>query len=186
MIFRGSRYYYFLKFTGEKCIYNICSEKKKIKKSETENTVDSRGKPKASNLIPRQIQQIYNLLCLHPQKKERRLKPYSRRKMKIRTMKLREAHKSGDNGESSVCSILWSSNGEHIVTASSSDNSICIHDAVFPSNAPKSLRNHREGVTALALSPNSTCLASGSIDHSVKLYKFPGNYFVSLFSINAL
>lgn len=148
--------------------------------------MDSRGKPKASNLIPRQIQQIYNLLCLHPQKKERRLKPYSRRKMKIRTMKLREAHKSGDNGESSVCSILWSSNGEHIVTASSSDNSICIHDAVFPSNAPKSLRNHREGVTALALSPNSTCLASGSIDHSVKLYKFPGNYFVSLFSINAL
>ncbi|EYU38153.1 hypothetical protein ABFS82_04G141100 [Erythranthe guttata] len=97
--------------------------------------------------------------------------------MKIRTMKLREAHKSGENGESSLCSILWDSNADHIVTASSSDNSISIHDAVFQSNAPKFLRNHREGVTALALSPNSTCLASGSIDHSVKLYKFPGGDF---------
>ncbi|PIN06279.1 WD40 repeat protein [Handroanthus impetiginosus] len=97
--------------------------------------------------------------------------------MKIRTMKLREAHKSGDDGESSLCSILWAANGEHIVTASSSDNSICIHDVVSPSNAPKVLRNHREGVTALALSPNSTCLASGSLDHSVKLYKFPGGDF---------
>ncbi|GFP84537.1 WD repeat and hmg-box DNA-binding protein 1 [Phtheirospermum japonicum] len=97
--------------------------------------------------------------------------------MKIRTTKLREAHKSGENGESSSCSILWASIGDHIVTASSADNSICIHDAVLPSNAPKFLRNHREGVTALALSPNSTCLASGSLDHSVKLYKFPSGDF---------
>ncbi|KAL0463724.1 UNVERIFIED_CONTAM: hypothetical protein Slati_0260000 [Sesamum latifolium] len=97
--------------------------------------------------------------------------------MKIRTMKLREAHKRGDEGESSVCSILWASNGDHIVTASSSDNSICIHTVASPSNMPKFLRNHREGVTALALSPNSSCLASGSLDHSVKLYKFPGGDF---------
>ncbi|KAL3617829.1 hypothetical protein CASFOL_038150 [Castilleja foliolosa] len=97
--------------------------------------------------------------------------------MKIRTMKLREAHKIGENGESSLCSILWSSSGDHIVTASSADNSICIHDAVNPSNVPKFLRNHREGVTALALSPNSSCLASGSLDHSVKLYKFPSGEF---------
>lgn len=94
--------------------------------------------------------------------------------MKIRTMKLREAHVSGDDGESSLCSILWAADAAHIVTASSSDNAICIHDAASPSNAPKFLRNHGEGVTALALSPNSTCLASGSLDHSVKLYKFPG------------
>ncbi|KAK4383334.1 hypothetical protein Sango_2786500 [Sesamum angolense] len=97
--------------------------------------------------------------------------------MKIRTMKLREAHKRVDEGESSVCSILWASNGDYIVTASSSDNSICIHTVGSPSNMPKFLRNHREGVTALALSPNSTCLASGSLDHSVKLYKFPGGDF---------
>ncbi|KAL0430000.1 UNVERIFIED_CONTAM: hypothetical protein Sradi_0626000 [Sesamum radiatum] len=97
--------------------------------------------------------------------------------MKIRTMKLREAHKRGDEGESSVCTILWASNGDYIVTASSSDNSICIHTVASPSNMPKFLRNHREGVTALALSPNSTCLASGSLDHSVKLYKFPGGDF---------
>ncbi|CAA2976363.1 WD repeat and HMG-box DNA-binding 1 [Olea europaea subsp. europaea] len=96
--------------------------------------------------------------------------------MKIRTIKLREVHKS-DNGESSFCSLLWDHSGQHIVTASSSDNSICIHDALLPSNAPKILRNHREGVTALAISPNSTCLASGSVDHSVKLYKFPGGDF---------
>ncbi|KAK7843029.1 hypothetical protein CFP56_013160 [Quercus suber] len=29
------------------------------------------------------------------------------------------------------------------------------------------------GLLAVTISPNSTCLASGSIDHSVKLYKFP-------------
>ncbi|KAH6822323.1 transducin family protein / WD-40 repeat family protein [Perilla frutescens var. hirtella] len=97
--------------------------------------------------------------------------------MKIRTMKLRQAHKSGDNGETSLCSILWAADADHIVTASSSDNAICIHDVASPSNAPKFLRNHREGVTALALTPNSTCLASGSLDHSVKLYKFPGGDF---------
>ncbi|EPS71032.1 hypothetical protein M569_03722, partial [Genlisea aurea] len=97
--------------------------------------------------------------------------------MKIRTMKLREVHKNGDDCEPSFCSILWDSSGNHTVTASSGGNSICIHDAASPSNPTKILRNHREGVTSLALSPNSTCLASGSIDHSVKLYKFPGGEF---------
>lgn len=101
--------------------------------------------------------------------------------MKIRTMKLREAHKVPDEGEGggSMCSIVWDSSGDHIVTAASADNSICIHDVASPSSKPKLLRNHREGVTALALSPNSTCLASGSLDNSVKLYKFPGNVFAS-------
>ncbi|KAK4426922.1 hypothetical protein Salat_1461000 [Sesamum alatum] len=61
-----------------------------------------------------------------------------------------------------------------LLRASTSDNSICIHSVGSPSNMLSFLRNHREGVTALALSPNSTCLASGSLDHSVKLYKFPG------------
>ncbi|XP_051117098.1 protein ENHANCER OF LHP1 1 isoform X2 [Andrographis paniculata] len=99
--------------------------------------------------------------------------------MKIRTMKLLEAHKSADDGRGAMCSIAWSARGDHLVTASSADNSICIHDVSSPSNKPKCLRNHREGVTALALSPNSTCLASGSMDHSVKLYKFPGGEFES-------
>ncbi|VFQ80641.1 unnamed protein product [Cuscuta campestris] len=96
--------------------------------------------------------------------------------MKIRTIKLREAHKNGSGG-ASLCSILWDQSGEHLVTASTSDSSICIHDAIFPANPPKVLRNHRDGVTALALSSNSTCLASGSVDHSVKLYKFPSGEF---------
>ncbi|KAK2969699.1 hypothetical protein RJ640_004205 [Escallonia rubra] len=95
--------------------------------------------------------------------------------MKIRSMKLREAHRS--DGAASLCSILWDFQAHHIVTASSSDATIAVHDALAPSNSPQILRNHRDGVTALALSPNSTCLASGSIDRSVKLYKFPGGEF---------
>ncbi|KAL4562782.1 hypothetical protein LXL04_026812 [Taraxacum kok-saghyz] len=95
---------------------------------------------------------------------------------KIRSMKLRKAHKN--NGGSSYCTILWDLTAEHIVTASS-DASISIHDALLTSNTPRILRNHRDGVTTLALSPNSTCLASGSNDRSVKLYKFPGGEFES-------
>ncbi|XAR51253.1 hypothetical protein NMG60_11005824 [Bertholletia excelsa] len=95
--------------------------------------------------------------------------------MKIRSVKLREAHKT--DGVASFCSILWDLQADHIVTSSSSDTSICIHDTLLLSKPPKILRNHRDGVTALALSPNSTCLASGSVDHSVKLYKFPSGEF---------
>ncbi|KAJ6749212.1 WD REPEAT AND HMG-BOX DNA BINDING PROTEIN [Salix purpurea] len=100
--------------------------------------------------------------------------------MKVRSLKLREAHKSinGNNDNNpSFCSVLWDQQAHHLVTASSSDPSISIHDPLIPSNPPKILRHHRDGVTALALSPNSTCLASGSIDHSVKLYKFPSGEF---------
>ncbi|CAN1840054.1 Protein ENHANCER OF LHP1 1 [Linum perenne] len=100
--------------------------------------------------------------------------------MKIRTLKLREVHKPnayGANESSSFCSILWDNQARHLVTASSSDTGISIHDALLPSNTPKILRHHRDGVTALALSPNSTCLASGSVDNSVKLYKFPSGVF---------
>ncbi|GAB2289736.1 Protein ENHANCER OF LHP1 1 [Dionaea muscipula] len=95
--------------------------------------------------------------------------------MKVKSLKLREAHK---NGVRSFCSILWDIGANHLVTSSSSDTSICVHDALHPSPAPpKFLRHHRDGVAALALSPNSTCLASGSIDRSVKLYKFPSGEF---------
>ncbi|GLT55014.1 hypothetical protein SLA2020_281680 [Shorea laevis] len=101
--------------------------------------------------------------------------------MKVRSVKLREAHKaaaaSANNGRGSFCSVLWDQQALHLVTASSSDPSISIHDPLLPSSAPKILRHHRDGVTALAISPNSTCLASGSVDHSVKLYKFPGGEF---------
>ncbi|KAJ8752330.1 hypothetical protein K2173_003966 [Erythroxylum novogranatense] len=95
--------------------------------------------------------------------------------MKIRTLKLREAHRSTANG--SYCSVLWDQQAHHLVTASSSDPTVAIHDPLLPSNPPRMLRHHRDGVTALSISPNSTCLASGSIDHSVKLYKFPGGEF---------
>ncbi|XP_027348050.1 WD repeat and HMG-box DNA-binding protein 1-like [Abrus precatorius] len=93
--------------------------------------------------------------------------------MKVRSLKLREAH-ANKGGRRSFCSILWDQQAQHLVTASSSDVSVSIHDPLLPSATPKILRHHRDGVTALALSPNSTCLASGCVDHSVKLYKFPG------------
>ncbi|XP_031287582.1 WD repeat and HMG-box DNA-binding protein 1 [Pistacia vera] len=97
--------------------------------------------------------------------------------MKVRSVKLREAHKSSAGSNGSFCSILWDLQAQHLVTASSSETTVSIHDSLLPSNPPKILRHHRDGVTALALSPNSTCLASGSIDHSVKLYKFPDGEF---------
>ncbi|PON84352.1 Guanine nucleotide-binding protein, beta subunit [Trema orientale] len=97
--------------------------------------------------------------------------------MKVRSVKLREAHKAPTNGRPSFCSVVWDQQAHHLVTASSSDPTISIHDPLLPSAPPKLLRHHRDGVTALALSPNSTCLASGSIDHSVKLYKFPSGEF---------
>ncbi|CAK8534324.1 unnamed protein product [Lathyrus sativus] len=96
--------------------------------------------------------------------------------MKIRSVKMREAHPP-KGGRVSFCSVVWDQKAEHLVTASSSDASVSIHNPLLPSAAPKILRHHRDGVTALALSPNSTCLASGSVDHSVKLYKFPGGDF---------
>ncbi|KAI4344011.1 hypothetical protein L6164_011288 [Bauhinia variegata] len=97
--------------------------------------------------------------------------------MKVRAVKLREAHKAADNGGPSFCFILWDQQAQHLVTASSSDVSISIHDPLLPSSIPRILRHHLDGVTALALSPNCTCLASGSVDRSVKLYKFPGGEF---------
>ncbi|XP_028763635.1 WD repeat and HMG-box DNA-binding protein 1 [Neltuma alba] len=97
--------------------------------------------------------------------------------MKIRSVKLREAHQAASSGRPSFCSVLWDQQAQHLVTACSSDVSISIHDPLLLSSPPKILTHHRDGVAALALSPNSTCLASGSVDHSVKLYKFPGGEF---------
>ncbi|KAF9593767.1 hypothetical protein IFM89_025392, partial [Coptis chinensis] len=101
-------------------------------------------------------------------------------KMKMRCIKLNEsAHKKKNTNNASFCSILWDLEAKHLVTSSSSDSSIIIHDDFVSqnNNSPKILRHHKDGVTALAISPNSTCLASASIDHSVKLYRFPGGEF---------
>ncbi|XP_010495876.1 PREDICTED: WD repeat and HMG-box DNA-binding protein 1-like [Camelina sativa] len=96
--------------------------------------------------------------------------------MKSRSLKLREAHKVG--GSAAFCSILWDHKAEHFVTSSSSDPSISVHDGLLPSTLPPTiLRHHQDGVTALALSHDSSFLASGSIDHCVKLYKFPSGEF---------
>ncbi|ONK68237.1 uncharacterized protein A4U43_C05F9120 [Asparagus officinalis] len=97
--------------------------------------------------------------------------------MKGRSLKLREAHKT--NGIASVCSILWSGDGHRLITRRRVRSVHLIHDQSQPSKAATSLRYHKDGVTALALSPNSTSLASGSIDHSVKLYTFPDGEFQS-------
>ncbi|KAL0915498.1 hypothetical protein M5K25_015920 [Dendrobium thyrsiflorum] len=97
--------------------------------------------------------------------------------MKGRTVKLKEAHRG--NGAASVCSILWDNSGGLLVTASAGDSTAFIHDAVQPTKPAKALRHHREGVTAIALNPTFDTLASGSIDHSVKLYSFPDGEFQS-------
>ncbi|MCL7035969.1 hypothetical protein MKW94_022549 [Papaver nudicaule] len=97
--------------------------------------------------------------------------------MAARSIKLKEAHKSSSIGSVSTCSILWDLKSEHLVTSSTSDTNISIHDALLTSKSPKILPEHKQGVTALALNPDSTCLASGSLDHSVKLYDFPGGKF---------
>ncbi|KAG1326667.1 WD repeat and HMG-box DNA-binding protein 1 [Cocos nucifera] len=97
--------------------------------------------------------------------------------MKARSVRLREAHKG--SGSASHCSILWDLDGRHLVTASASDPSVSIHDVSQPSKPAKVLQHHRDGVTALALNANSSSLATGSIDHSVKLYSFPDGEFQS-------
>ncbi|KFK33844.1 hypothetical protein AALP_AA5G067300 [Arabis alpina] len=97
--------------------------------------------------------------------------------MKSRSLKLREAHKVSGSA-AAFCSILWDHKAEHFVTSSSSDPSISVHDGLSPSTSPPTvLRHHQDGVTALALSHDSSFLASGSIDHCVKLYKFPSGEF---------
>ncbi|XP_068643156.1 protein ENHANCER OF LHP1 1-like [Aristolochia californica] len=97
--------------------------------------------------------------------------------MKGRSVKLKEAHKN--DGVASFCSIMYDLQGHHLVTSSSSLAEVSIHNVLESSDPPNVLRHHKDGVTALALNSNSTCLASGSVDHSVKLYKFPGGEFQS-------
>ncbi|XP_068637138.1 protein ENHANCER OF LHP1 1-like [Aristolochia californica] len=97
--------------------------------------------------------------------------------MKGRSVKLKEAHRN--DGVASFCSIVYDLQGHHLVTSSSSLAEVSIHNLLEPSEPSNVLRHHKDGVTALALNSNSTCLASGSVDHSVKLYKFPGGEFQS-------
>jgi chromosome transmission fidelity protein 4 len=108
-----------------------------------------------------------------------------------RLLKLREAHKTG---VPATCSVVWAQDGCHLATSCASDTDVLIHDMSAPPpgrsgagavSSPVVLRYHKEGVTAIALGPTSGPLASGSVDHSVKLYSFPGELaFFSLSSIS--
>ncbi|KAK8962747.1 hypothetical protein KSP40_PGU006198 [Platanthera guangdongensis] len=100
--------------------------------------------------------------------------------MKGRTVKLKDAHRG--NGTASFCSILWDHSGGLLVTASASDSTVLVHDVGQPSKPAKAFRHHRDGVTAVALNPNCDSLASGSIDHCVKLFSFPDGEFQSNFT----
>ncbi|KAL9243328.1 hypothetical protein vseg_017229 [Gypsophila vaccaria] len=97
--------------------------------------------------------------------------------MKAKAVKLRESHAPNNNGRQSACTVLWDNKSSHIVTSSSSQSSINVFDTFVLSSPMNTLRHHRDVVTALALSPNSTCLASASVDRTVKLYKFPSGEF---------
>ncbi|KAL9267033.1 ENHANCER OF LHP1 1-like protein, partial [Drosera capensis] len=99
--------------------------------------------------------------------------------MKPKSLKLKHSH-NPTTTTPSFCLILWDGTARRIVTASASDPSIIVHNAgasEVEEKAEKVMRHHRDGVSALAMSPNSTCLASGSVDRSVKLYKFPSGEF---------
>ncbi|GAB2209615.1 hypothetical protein Droror1_Dr00026833 [Drosera rotundifolia] len=98
--------------------------------------------------------------------------------MKPKSLKLKHSH-NPITTTPSFCSILWDGAACRLVTASASDPAIIVHDiqASSEEGAEKVMRHHRDGVSALAMSPNSTCLASGSVDRSVKLYKFPSGEF---------
>ncbi|XP_078171253.1 transducin family protein / WD-40 repeat family protein [Carex rostrata] len=100
-----------------------------------------------------------------------------------RLLKLKEAHKSDTPV---TCSVVWAHDGCHLATSCASDTEVLIHDMSAPApgrsgagvvSTPVVLRHHKEGVTAIALGPTSGPLASGSIDHSVKLCSFPGGAF---------
>ncbi|KAH9314433.1 hypothetical protein KI387_023060 [Taxus chinensis] len=92
--------------------------------------------------------------------------------MKGRSIQLQDAHKH--NETESVACILWDRNGKHLITAGA-DNNILIHSPSSPPSKPITLRHHKQAVTAVAI--KSTTLASGSLDHSVKLYSYPGGEF---------
>ncbi|KAJ4763190.1 WD repeat and HMG-box DNA-binding protein 1 [Rhynchospora pubera] len=100
-----------------------------------------------------------------------------------RLLKLREAHKTD---APATCSVLWAHDGSHLATSCASDTEVLIHDLSAPppgrsgstaGSSPVVLRHHKEGVTAIALGPTAGPLASGSFDHSVKLYNFPVGSF---------
>lgn len=109
--------------------------------------------------------------------------------MKGRAVKLREAHKAGSP---TFCSVAWGPGGQHVVTASAAEVAVLIHDAAAvcagggssgrgsgsaAAAAVATIRLHKDGVTALAVAPGSGgSLVSGSIDHSVKFYSFPGSW----------
>lgn len=80
--------------------------------------------------------------------------------------KFTEAHGKGPR----AC-ILWDNQGQDIITAGA-DARLLIHKSGGESLTPSVL--HQKAVTSLALSPNGLLLASASLDHSVKLYSYPG------------
>ncbi|KAJ7538304.1 hypothetical protein O6H91_11G042800 [Diphasiastrum complanatum] len=84
----------------------------------------------------------------------------------------------GHNGKG-VTSILWDVQAEHLIT-SGSDGRILIHKTGAPLPVLKdTLKHHSAAVTAIAINKQGRNLASGSVDHSVKLYAYPGGQFQS-------
>ena len=98
--------------------------------------------------------------------------------MKGSKVQLQDAHQNQDS-EASVDCILWDWHAKHLITAGA-DNTILIHS--YPSTSSSkliTLRHHKDAVTALAINSNVKSLASGSVDHSVKLYSYPGKIYPS-------
>ncbi|MCO5577428.1 hypothetical protein L7F22_031260 [Adiantum nelumboides] len=92
-----------------------------------------------------------------------------------------EAEEGGisERGDGNCC-IAWDREGAHLIS-SNSRSTIFIHS--WPASSPLSplrrLAHHRSSITGLALSPSGSSLASCSLDHSVKLFSYPGGEFQS-------
>ncbi|KAI5078681.1 hypothetical protein GOP47_0006352 [Adiantum capillus-veneris] len=92
-----------------------------------------------------------------------------------------EAEEGGasERGDGNCC-IAWDCEGAHLIS-SNSHSTLFFHS--WPaSSSPGPLRrlaHHRSAITGLAFSPSGSSLASCSLDHSVKLFSYPGGEFQS-------
>ncbi|MCO5611416.1 hypothetical protein L7F22_065669 [Adiantum nelumboides] len=92
-----------------------------------------------------------------------------------------EAEEGGisERGDGNCC-IAWDREGAHLISTNSR-STIFIHS--WPASSPLSplrrLVHHRSAITGPALSPSGSSLASCSLDHSVKLFSYPGGEFQS-------
>ena len=94
-----------------------------------------------------------------------------------RAVSMRDAEEDppSDRGDGRCC-IAWDIEGQNLVTSTSHAHFFFHSSSSSPAPAPlHRLSHHRTAVTSIAVSPSGRSVASGSLDHSVKLYSYPGS-----------